>query len=127
MLKSVSGIIFLVKDLAKSLDFYKELGFGLKSEPSDEYAKVYLNWFWIELLQKDAVITKEFKKDLDKESLGAGAYIHISIDNIDGYFSDLKQKGFDILSEPQNYPWGHREFVIADPDGYKLVFFTKLK
>ena len=30
-----------------------------------------------------------------------------------------------ISSEPEVRPTGNREFVLRDPDGYKLVFFQK--
>jgi hypothetical protein len=29
------------------------------------------------------------------------------------------------LGEPEVRPSGNREFVLRDPDGYKLVFFQK--
>lgn len=27
---------------------------------------------------------------------------------------------------PRDWPWGNREFVLKDPDGYKLVFWHEL-
>lgn len=33
--------------------------------------------------------------------------------------------GMKPSSEPRDWPWGRREFVLRDPDGYKLVFFKK--
>jgi hypothetical protein len=42
------------------------------------------------------------------------------IDYVDAYYRDLIAKGLKPSSEPRN-----REFVICDPDGYKLVFFNK--
>jgi catechol 2,3-dioxygenase-like lactoylglutathione lyase family enzyme len=32
---------------------------------------------------------------------------------------------FFVTGEPQLRPSGNREFVLRDPDGYKLVFFQK--
>jgi hypothetical protein len=29
------------------------------------------------------------------------------------------------VNEPQDTPMKRREFMLLDPDGYKLVFFTK--
>lgn len=58
--------------------------------------------------------------------IGAGQYIHINVENVDEFYEDLLVKGLQSLSKPQDFPWGHREFVLRDPDGYKLVFFTEL-
>jgi len=27
----------------------------------------------------------------------------------------------------ETWPWGKREFVVKDPDGYKLVFFSPVR
>lgn len=121
---SVSGVIFLVKDLDKSSEFYEKLGFGLKDVAPGIAKTAYVNWFWIELLAESAVVTEEFKDDAGK-SKGAGQYIHISVEDVDEYHTHLLLVGFKPLSEPKDFPWGRREFSIADPDGYKLVFFSK--
>jgi uncharacterized glyoxalase superfamily protein PhnB len=85
----------------------------------------YLNWFWIELLLEDKIVTNEFKEDIKVTRKGAGQYMHISVENVDDYYKKLVTKGLKPLSEPQDYPWGSREFVIQDPDGYKIVFLKR--
>lgn len=124
-MKSVAGVICLVKDLDKSSAFYKSLGFEFKKNVPDVSATAYLNWFWIELLLDSKIVTNEFKPDAKVPTKGAGQYIHISVENIDDYYQNLLEKGLTPLAEPQDYPWGNREFVIQDPDGYKIVFFEK--
>jgi predicted lactoylglutathione lyase len=124
-MKSVAGIICLVKDLEKSAEFYEALGFEFKKSIPSVSMTAYLNWFWVELLSEDKIVTKEFKEDVKATKKGAGQYIHISVENVDDYYKKLLIKGLKPLGEPQDYPWGRREFVIQDPDGYKLVFFKK--
>jgi hypothetical protein len=34
-------------------------------------------------------------------------------------------KGMKSLGEPEVRPSGNREFILRDPDGYKLAFFQK--
>ena len=126
-MKSVSGIVTLVSDLDKSIEFYTSLGFNFRKQIPGVSAHAYLNWFWIELLLKDKVVTEAFKDDLEIAPKGAGQYVHISVDNIDEFHEELVAKGMKPLSQPEDFPWGHREFVLEDPDGYKLVFFTKTK
>lgn len=126
-MKSVAGIICLVSDLDRSVEFYKTLGFEFNKQNPGISAHAYLNWFWIELLSKDKVITEEFKNDIAVSPKGAGQYIHINVENVDEFYKDIIAKGLKPLSEPKNFPWGHKEFVLSDPDGYKLVFFTETK
>lgn len=126
-MKSVSGVIFLVSDLDKSIEFYKALGFEFKKQNPGISAHAYLNWFWIELLLKDKVVTEEFKTDVVSEQKGRGIYPHINVDDVDAFYEGVIMRGLKPLHEPADFPWGHREFVLDDPDGYKLVFFTKIK
>lgn len=124
-MKSVAGIICLVKDLDKAVEFYEALGFVFKKRVPGVAATAYLNWFWIEFLLEDKVVTEAFKEDVTITPKGAGQYIHISVENVDKFYQGVIAKGFKPLSQPQDFPWGHREFVLPDPAGYKLVFFSK--
>jgi hypothetical protein len=47
----------------------------------------------------------------------------MKVDSISGV--TCVSKGMNQTSEPQRRPSGNREFVLRDPDGYKLVFFQK--
>ena len=126
---SVSGLLFVVQDLRKTRDFYKKLGFIFKEETSD-FAKAYMNWFSLEFVPADKVEPTLFQKVADTENVknkGAGLFVQISVDNVDDYHKDLIEKGFKPSSEPKDWTWGRREFVLRDPDGYKLVFFSKTK
>lgn len=124
-MKSVSGIICLVNDLEKTTKFYEALGFDFKRTEPGVFAVAYLNWFWIEFLLIEKVMTKDFKEDIKASPKGAGQYTHISVDDVDEFYQGVLRKGFAPSSEPQDFPWGRREFVLSDPDGYKLVFFSK--
>lgn len=124
-MKSISGFIYLVKDLNMTTEFYKKLGFEFKKQNPGVSATAYLNWFWIEFLLEDKVITEAFKEDLDGSRKGVGSYMHINVENVDDFHKAVVRKGLMPLSSPEDFPWGRREFVLQDPDGYKLVFFTK--
>ncbi|HMS49999.1 MAG TPA: VOC family protein [Candidatus Saccharibacteria bacterium] len=126
-MKSVAGIIFLVSDLDRSIEFYKTLGFEFKKQNPGISAHAYLNWFWIELLPKDKVVTEEFKADAVNDQKGRGQYLHINVGDVDTFYKDVIVRGLKPSNQPADFPWGHREFVLDDPDGYKLVFFSKSK
>lgn len=126
-IKAVSGIVMMVGDPAKSVAFYEQLGFTVVKQEAD-YATVRSNWFWIEFVAADKAEPTVFKKDhavQDNVVGGPGAYFHMSVDNVDEYYDELTKLGIKAVNEPKDFPWGRREFIVHDPDGYRLVFFTK--
>jgi catechol 2,3-dioxygenase-like lactoylglutathione lyase family enzyme len=127
-LSSVSGVLCLVEDLDKTIDFYDKVGLDFRQR-EETYATGYVNWFWVEFVQNDSAEDKVFKatSDLKGNSPGAGVFLHLSVEDVDAYYEYLQKEGLKPSSEPRDFPWGRREFVIRDPDGYKIVFFKKIK
>lgn len=123
-MKSISGMVCYVKDTSKTADFYEALGFQFtKREP--DHISIRLNWFWIDFHPQDKEDKPEFQKEANLAVKGGGQFLYISVDNVDEFYKMLISKRLQPSSEPRDWPWGNREFVIRDPDGYKLVFFTK--
>lgn len=115
-LNSISGVTHRVKDLEASAAFYESLGMRIgKREP--ELVSCYVNWFWINLVPEDSKAAAATK--------GAGASVHIKVDSIDEYYQGVLDLGLKPESEPVSITKGSREFALADPDGYTLVFFEK--
>lgn len=123
--KSISGIVSYVKDPARTADFYESLGFIVSDRKPDK-TSVRLNWFWIDFHAQDKEDKAEFQKEAQAEPKGGGTFLYISVADVDEYYKGVLDKGFKPSSEPRDRPWGNREFVLRDPDGYKLVFFKKL-
>lgn len=58
----------------------------------------------------------------DREIVPTG-HLHIRIRNsIDTLVENYRAKGVEIIQEPDNKPWGFREFTIKDLNGHILVF-----
>lgn len=123
--KSIAGIVSYVKDTEKTADFYEGLGFIVTKRSSDQ-ASVRLNWFWIDFHDQSHESKAEFQAEAVAQPKGAGTYLYVSVADVDEYYKELTQKGYKPSGEPKDWPWGNREFVLRDPDGYKLVFFKKL-
>lgn len=122
--KSVAAFVCYVKDLDKTAKFYETLGFEIKKR-TEKQIIIYLNWFRIDFILIDKEEKTEFQKDANFPEKGAGIYIYLSVDDVDASYKELVEKGFKPSSEPRDWPWGNREFVIRDPDGYKLVIFKR--
>ena len=123
-LKSVSGFVLYVYDLDKTAAFYETLGFITKKRDATQLS-VNMNWFWIDFLLVSAEDKPSFKEEAALANKGSGVYFYLSVDDVDGYHAKLVEAGYKPSSEPKDQPWGNREFVIRDPDGYKLVAFKR--
>ena len=56
----------------------------------------------------------------EKDSFRGGAYI--SLADVDAFYQEVKDRGANTLSEPQDTDYGMREFVVQDPDGWSVSF-----
>ena len=108
MIKAVSALRLAVADVDRSLDFYKGLGF--QEIPGDGSSReVRSNWFRIRLEPRPA----------DRGS--AGLRICISVEDVEAYAAHLKTSGIKVSREVAGKS---EELVVADPDGYSLLFFA---
>jgi catechol 2,3-dioxygenase-like lactoylglutathione lyase family enzyme len=123
-LKSVSGITCYVSDLQRTEDFYEMLGFEVRKKEIN-HVTVYLNWFWIDFWLIDKEDKPAFQKEAKLGNKGSGIFVYISVEDVDEAYKELIEKGLKPSGEPKDWPWGNREFVLRDPDGYKLVFFKR--
>jgi methylmalonyl-CoA/ethylmalonyl-CoA epimerase len=126
-LKALNLIGLYVRDVGASVSFYKTLGFELVSNDGG-VAEVSVNGTRLQFVAQETAReqNESFQKDAFGEPKGTGVYINAEVDNIDEYYKQLKVDGITPSTEPRDWPWGQREFVIRDPDRYKVVFYQKL-
>ncbi|MBU1088696.1 VOC family protein [Patescibacteria group bacterium] len=118
MIKRIHSTLFQVKDFDKTAEFYKNLGFDIQKS-NDTIRIIFGNYRFAFIKEKD-----EVKNSV--ESKGTGISIFFEVDNIDNYYQALQAKSITLSSEPKDQPWGKRELMVTDPDGYKLVFFSNI-
>jgi catechol 2,3-dioxygenase-like lactoylglutathione lyase family enzyme len=123
-IKSVSGITCYVKNLNKTAAFYESLGFEIRKRETN-HITAYSNWFWMDFLSIAKNERPAFTKAADLSSKGAGMFLYLSVDNVDEFHKDILSKGLKPMTKPQDQPWGNREFILRDPDGYNLVIFKR--
>ncbi len=51
----------------------------------------------------------------------------IEIDDVVAFHSRCEEKGLPIDKPLADEPWGHRRFVLSDPDGLRLCFFSEIE
>jgi len=114
-LNSISGVTHHVKNLEASAAFYESLGFRIGKRETDQVT-CYVNWFWINLVPDAG------SAPADK---GAGTSVHVKVDDLEEFLQGVVGLGLKPETEPSSPSKGIRQFELADPDGYTLVFFEK--
>lgn len=127
MLKALNLLGLYVRDIEQTVSFYKELGFELVSNDGS-IAEVKLGNMHIQFIAQETAREQDesFQRDAFGEPKGTGIYINIQVDKLDEYYQGLIESGIKPSTQPRDWPWGHREFVVRDPDRFKLVFYQKL-
>jgi catechol 2,3-dioxygenase-like lactoylglutathione lyase family enzyme len=53
-------------------------------------------------------------------------FAYIYVDDLHRYHSEIKDKGVDIISGPEDKSWGMREMAVRTPDGHRVMFGEEL-
>lgn len=117
-----TGLLFWVQENRLSEKFYKKLGFdAVKS--ADDHSIMKLGNLEITLVNmRDE---EPFTNDSMTSAKGRGMYVYIEVEDVDQEYQRQAILGLTPATKPKDWDWGNREFILKDPDGYKLVFFTK--
>jgi catechol 2,3-dioxygenase-like lactoylglutathione lyase family enzyme len=121
---SISGLTCYVKDLAKTGEFYEALGFR-RGKDGEDRATFYVNWFFVTFIAQDREDDSQFRKEARLKTKGSGLFLYIKVDDVEDFHKGVVSAGMEPEGKPEVRPSGNREFVLRDPDGYKLVFFQK--
>lgn len=114
-----------VANVREAAEYYRDvLGFGLDpadvfqpspEEPGGVYAIVKRPGAWIHFQ-----IRRESAPPREREAIEIDAYVYV--DDVDGLYSDLQCRGAVILQSPIVMPYGLREMVVEDLNGYRVAF-----
>jgi catechol 2,3-dioxygenase-like lactoylglutathione lyase family enzyme len=121
---SISGITCYVEDLSRTAEFYEAIGFRRGKEEPDRVT-FYVNWFFVTFIAQDREDNEELRKEAELPTKGSGLFLYIKVDDVEDFHKAVLAKGMKPVGEPSVRASGSREFVLRDPDGYKLVFFQK--
>jgi uncharacterized glyoxalase superfamily protein PhnB len=111
-----------VRNMKQTIQFYRDsLGFkmGMVFPDADnpEYADLSKDGMVLMLIPAKNVGIGP------KEKLGIGVNLYMQINgDIDGYYTELKNKGVKVVVDIKDEPYGIRDFTVEDMNGYKLTF-----
>jgi len=123
-----------VSDLDRSLQFYVDvIGFKvLYGRPEERFAFLDLDGANL-MLEEAAGPGRRFPSAPLERPFGRGVNFQIEVANVDALHERVRKAGFDPFL-PIEARWyrrdenelGNRQFIVADPDGYLLRFFSSL-
>jgi lactoylglutathione lyase len=129
MINTIAGIVVIVSDQQKAVDFYSQkLGFEIKTDMS------FVGIRWVEVAPKGSqstislmvpnaqMMSSEGVVEASKKGIGTETGIWFYSDDIQSTYEDLKKKGVDI-TPPEKQEWGGTMSKLKDPDGnsYSLI------
>ncbi len=113
--------VLAVQHLERSRRFYIDvLGFVEDDIQSPGWA----------FLSKDAfhVMLGECRDEVPASATGNHSwFIHLLVDDVDAWFAEVQARGAHIVSPPGDRAYGLREFIVATPDGHRLVIGQSLR
>jgi uncharacterized glyoxalase superfamily protein PhnB len=112
--------VYPVADVAMAIEWYSQV-FGFQARvvnPPGEEVPVYA------VLSRDEVRLHLLRRDEAPHGLSAPVQAQFWIDSgLDDIFACAESLGATVLQRPDDRPWGHRDFMVADPDG-NVVWVT---
>jgi uncharacterized glyoxalase superfamily protein PhnB len=112
-----SRCVLAVRNLKESTHFYIDaLGFRRDfGDGSDGWS----------FLSRDSfkVMLGECPDEKPASELGDHSYVaYLTVARLDQLHQELSARGAQVISAPENKPWGLREFGICTPDGHRITF-----
>jgi catechol 2,3-dioxygenase-like lactoylglutathione lyase family enzyme len=115
---NISAMSLFVDDLQEAKKFYQDV-FGVEVAFEDSSAVVVkFDHLLINLLSSDKGADLVGEGNVGDRRAGQRFQLSIWVDDVDAVHAELVRKGVDILSGPQNQPWGMRTVTFNDPAGH---------
>ena len=120
---------FVVADMARTLEFYRQLGLdipaGAESEDHVEItlpSGIRLGWDTIDVVKS---FDPEWVAPVGGHRM-VPAFLCDSPAELDQLFADLVAAGAEAHKEPWDAFWGQRYAIVKDPDGNSVELFAPL-
>lgn len=119
----------IVKDIARSLAFYRHLGIELPPDADGQsHVEVTLQG-GLRLAWDSEETIRSFDPDWTPPAHGHRISLAFRLDSpasVDQTYSELVSLGYDGYKKPWDAFWGQRYAVIHDPDGNSIDLFAPL-
>jgi uncharacterized glyoxalase superfamily protein PhnB len=107
--------VLAVKDLAVGTEYYLDkLGF--------ERDFTVPGWEFLSFGDFKVMLGECADAMLARDAGDHSYYAHVLVENVDEIFVEFQSNGAVFTSDPEDKPWGLREFGVVTPDGHRIMF-----
>lgn len=108
--------VLAVKNLEASVAYYKDkLGFESDWEDKGHWHQLHRDGFVV-MLGECADDRSAF------ETHNHSYFAYADVQNVDEFYDEFVKRGADVLTKPEDKPWGLREFALRTVDGHRITF-----
>ena len=125
----VEGVCALLQvfDMPASVRFYRDvLGFEIVNTSPREGDQ--FDWGWLRLDKANLMLNTAYEQDdrpakpePARVSSHGDTCLYFSCPDVDAAYQRLRSHGLDV-KEPKVAPYGMKQLLVSDPDGYMLCF-----
>lgn len=108
--KHISAVTLAVRNMQRSVDFYRRLGFQIVSGGEESY--------FTSLRSGEAYVNLSTDPNYERRWWGR---VIFRVDDALVHFETLRSAALEAET-PRDASWGERFFHITDPDGHELSF-----
>ncbi|WP_164669504.1 VOC family protein [Virgibacillus doumboii] len=112
-IEKINTIIIPVKDLDKSIDFYKNV-----LNLTEDFVENGMAYFSVG--EGEGKISVMLHIIDEPEPVEKGIVFELITDDVAQAVASVKSAGGEMVQEPVDREWGVKEAVIGDPDGYRI-------
>ncbi|MEK4304644.1 MULTISPECIES: VOC family protein [Oceanobacillus] len=112
-IEKLNTIVVPVKDLDRSIAFYKDILYLEQGFTDQSMAFISAG-----TSEHDTTILLHIIDE--PEPVEKGMVIEFLVNDVSSAVSSLRNRNVKIIQDPIERPWGVKEAVIADPDGYRI-------
>ena len=119
-----------VNDLSETIAFYRDvLGFEVLGTMGEDPAVPT----WCSLGRDEVKLMFTWSPphdhgdgDLHAHEPALGGMLYITVDDADALYAEVTSRGAKAHGEPVDQPYGNRDFIVEDPNGFQLCFGSSI-
>ncbi len=116
-IESISAITLATHDMARSVRFYRALGFGLNYGGEDaEFTSFAVGSSYLNICGTSP-----------EHALSWWGRVIFHVSDVDAVYEHAVRHGLSPQFPPRDASWGERYFHLTDPDGHELSFARPLE
>jgi catechol 2,3-dioxygenase-like lactoylglutathione lyase family enzyme len=113
--REIGAMTLMVPDLDRAKTFYEQ-AFGLESRDLGD--EVMFRFGNMAVFLHEAAQSTEQSSEVHAKALEGAGQFAIIVEDVDAVHAELAGRGVEVLSGPQDRPWGMRTVTFADPAGH---------